>query len=249
MTSRRKQKAPGQPSLPFSNWGGPRKGAGRKLQAEQGTVAHERRPRLSPHDPLHVTARLADGLPSLRQDAEITIFRSVLTQLIDRPNFRIVEYSVQSNHIHLIVEIDAPDALTNGMRSLMSRLVANWNRLWRRRGSVFPSRFHVHALRTPAEVRHALLYVLNNHYKHGGRPTRTLDPFASGAWFDGWMESFTIEGIDDIPIHLMPAQTWLLKSGWRRHHRIRLDESPLLDRRRPRRRQETRVIAARTPLD
>jgi hypothetical protein len=40
------------------------------------------------------------------------------------------------------------------------------NRVFGRRGSVLADRFHLHVLRTPREVRHALSYVLMNARRH-----------------------------------------------------------------------------------
>src|SRR5262245_18362414 len=55
------------------------------------------------------------------------------------------------------------------------------------------NRYHVHALRYPREVRHALAYVLLNAKKHGKKlrgysliPKGAVDPCSSGQWFDGW---------------------------------------------------------------
>ena len=46
-------------------------------------------------------------------------------------------------------------------------------------------RYHVRALETPREVRHALVYVLQNWRKHL-TDVRGLDPRSSAAWFTGW---------------------------------------------------------------
>src|SRR6185295_3570520 len=63
------------------------------------------------------------------------------------------------------------------------------NELLSRRGALWADRWHGRALRTPREVRHALVYVLANFRKHARRPRRSgIDPFSSGAWFDGWRE-------------------------------------------------------------
>ncbi|HKO91462.1 MAG TPA: hypothetical protein VJU61_09940, partial [Polyangiaceae bacterium] len=73
---------------------------------------------------------------------------------------RIVHYSIQSNHVHLLVEADDRRALTAGLRGLFVRIAGALNRLWQRRGGVFADRFHERELRTPREVRNSLLYVL-----------------------------------------------------------------------------------------
>jgi hypothetical protein len=96
------------------------------------------------------------------------------------------------------------------------------NKLWNRKGSVFGDRYHARTLRTPREVRSALLYVLQNARHHGMR-VRGIDPCSSGAWFDGWAQKVAAPA---RPQAAAAAQTWLLRVGWRRHGLIRLDEEP-----------------------
>ena len=104
-----------------------------------------------------------------------------------RDDSRIVHCSIQSDHVHLIVEADHDEALSNGMKGCNGRIARLLNALWRRRGRVFRERFHDRVLKTLSEVRNALKYVLNNHRKHGvesnayaGR--RDLDVFSSARW-------------------------------------------------------------------
>ncbi len=99
--------------------------------------------------------------------------------------FQVVHHSIQSNHLHLIVEADDRSSLTAGMRGLLVRIARALNRLWKRSGPVFADRFHEHELRKPREVRNALVYVLQNLRKHGIALSGP-DPLSSGPEFDGW---------------------------------------------------------------
>jgi hypothetical protein len=97
-----------------------------------------------------------------------------------------VHHSIQSNHLHLIVESQDRCALSSGMRGLLIRIARALNKLWARHGGVFADRFHERELKNPRQVRHALVYVLNNSRKHGVRLSGP-DPLSSGANFDGWL--------------------------------------------------------------
>jgi hypothetical protein len=99
--------------------------------------------------------------------------------------FQVVHHSIQSNHLHLIVEAGDRNELTAGMRGLLVRIARTLNRLWGRRGSVFADRFHERVLASPRQVRNALVYVLQNLRKHG-IAMREPDPFSSGPEFEGW---------------------------------------------------------------
>jgi len=95
----------------------------------------------------------------------------------DRFGFRLVHYSVQGNHLHLLVEVQDRRALSRGMKGLGVRIARGLNRVMRRRGAVLDDRYHEHVLRTPTEVRHARHYLLQNARKHYG--LAGLDPCAS----------------------------------------------------------------------
>jgi putative transposase len=111
---------------------------------------------------------------------------------------------------------------------LLVRVARALNRLWRRRGSVFPDRFHARAMRTPREVRAALVYVLQN-ARHHGLKLLGMDPFSSGYWFDGWKEKPRMVGSPQP----LAARSWLLREGWRRFGLIGLRECPSRTRPRP----------------
>jgi hypothetical protein len=103
-----------------------------------------------------------------------------------------------------------------------------------RSGPLFADRFHARTLRTPREVRNALLYVLQNHRRHADAEARRaggildptwLDPCSSAAWFDGWRDDAARgDPPGDPPVS--PPTFWLLTTGWRRHGLLGVDEVP-----------------------
>jgi REP element-mobilizing transposase RayT len=169
--------------------------------------------------------RLRVGLPSLRADPTREVLARTLAQPCSVAEFRLVHYSVQSNHLHLVCEADGGRTLARGMQSLAVRIALRLNHLWKRIGSVFADRYHSRILRTPREVRNVLAYVLNNALKHGVRLLRREpDPHSSGRWFDGWRDWRPPSIPDASPTSL--AKTWLLAVGWRRHGLIQIAEVP-----------------------
>ena len=213
-----------QGQFKFPTWGGKRRGAGRKPKGERALVSHDKRPRLSRHHPLLVTLRIAPGLRSLRADPEHAVILRALSLGSAREDFRVLEYSVQSNHLHFLAESSDERALTRGMTGLVVRLARALNKLWRRKGQVFPDRYHARVLRTPREVRYALVYVLQNARKHDAWRARRPDVYSSGPSFDGWQVH---EKVADSRTRLLPRpRTWLLEFGWKRHGLIALDERP-----------------------
>ena len=209
-----------QKDLPFPRWGGKREGAGRKA-AGRSSVAHRRRPKIVGRHPILVTARLRPGLPTLRCGTNFAVIENAFTLGAERFGFRLVHYSVQSNHVHLIVEARDARALARGLQGLLVRSARGLNRRWSRRGAVFEAGYHARALKSPREVRNGLVYVLQNAHKHEPRLSG-IDRFSSARWFDGWRKRV----LDPGPSPLPPASTWLLATGWRRHGTISTTERP-----------------------
>ena len=228
--SRQRDPRPRQARFVFPNgWGGRRKGAGPKPRGERAGVSHRTRAALASRFPVEVTMRVRGGLPSLRGLQEYAALRAAITAGCERGGFRLVHYSVQSNHLHLIVEGSCRPTLSRGLQGLAIRMARALNQLWRRWGSVFADRYHDRILRSPREVWNALRYVLCNARKHGAWSSRTRpDPLSSAAWFDGWRET-PPEPEESSPT--ARARTWLLRMGWRFHGLISIEATPLLDSR------------------
>ena len=208
-------------------WGGRRAGAGRRRGAAS-PVPHRRREGVAARFPAHVTVRLRSGLPSLRTVALVHALEQSFAAARDREDFRLVHYALQSTHAHLLVEATDADALGRGMKALGARIARALNRTFRRRGPVLAERFHLHVLSSPREVRNALAYVLLNARHHARRLANALliDPASSGRWFEGWRRQLAVGGRTTVAKPVVPARTWLLKTGWRRHGLIDPDEIP-----------------------
>jgi len=220
-----KTKKPKQREFEFVNWGGKRRGAGRKPKGERAGVSHRPRAKLDERHPVLVTMRVAARLPSLRSDATHEVVRGALAEASERGDFQVIVYSVQTNHIHLVVEARSSDALARGMNALGARIAKRLNKRWRRSGQVFPDRFHSRALKTPRECRVALIYVLQNARKHGSWRARMPDVYSSGPLFDGWT-SVAVNPAQSKRSYVGKPRTWLLTLGWRRHGLIDPKEVP-----------------------
>jgi REP element-mobilizing transposase RayT len=113
--------------LLFPRRGGARRGAGRKRKTERSRVSHKARPRLVARHPVLVTIRLRTGLPSLRHKREFALIRSRFVAAAERFDVRLVEFSVQSNHAHFIVEAENERALARAMKGLLVRIARGLN--------------------------------------------------------------------------------------------------------------------------
>ena len=214
-----------QLSLPTPpTWGGRRAGAGRnQTPGRRPGVPHRRRPEHRPAHPVHVTLRAVETLRCLRSDRVFPAVRHALAASSSM-SFRVLQFTVQNDDVHLIVEADHRKALSGGIRGLAIRLARAVNRALRRRGRVWGDRYHARALSTPRAVRHALVYVLMNIRKHSRRTGTELDPCSSAAWFSGWSRRPAATPTGTAPVAV--AWTWLARVGWLRHGPIDPAERP-----------------------
>ena len=213
-----------------------RKAAPRDGARKRSNVLHARRPRHDGRHPVHVTLRLKQGLPSLRQQRLLRLFADVLHDQRKRAyneDFRVVHFSLQTNHVHLVVEADSAKGvaagrkgyapLRAGVSGLMIAFARRLNMMLRRKGKVWDDRYHRRDLKTPTEANRALAYVFRNFLHHGevGWGKGIVDPFSSAWLFEGWTEPvrpFRTSRRWAWPV--CRAKTWLASRGYLRAGRI-----------------------------
>jgi REP element-mobilizing transposase RayT len=180
-------------------------------------MPHTRRPCVEPSYPHHVTVRLRRGTWNLRAQRcyqrMLRAFRAVRA----RPGFRITHFSVQGNHVHMLVEAQDRPTLSNGMRAVLIRFALTLNRLMGKRGPRFVDRYHESILGSATAVRRCLRYVLENHARHMaeiGKLGPVVDRFSSAPWFNGYRADVIVpRALGDPPVS--PARSWLLSEAWR----------------------------------
>lgn len=227
-----------QQELPLrSTWDGKREGAGRKPRSERPNVPHRPRPKHYAGHPVHVTLRSAFR-PLRSQHVFPTLCLAIEgATRRDPESFRVVHFSVQFDHVHLIVEASSKRALSSGLASVAIRIARYVNELVGRRGRVWADRWHGRELTSPKAVRNALVYVLGNFRKHAKTKLGPgVDAFSSATRFDGWRGLAMGASLPRAgpPFHAVMAQfvvvsrseTWLGGAGWRRAGLIGFGEAP-----------------------
>ena len=222
-----------QTTAPWVNVPRPGNKLGRKPNASSG-VSHASRPRLASWTPVHITLKWCAGLPGLREVGADKVIRAAFRASNAKENgLRIVDYSIQGNHIHMICEADDERSLSRAIQGLKVRIARRLNRLWERSGTVFADRYHREDLKTPSQVRNCIRYVLQNRFRHSLSAScanpHDPDPFSSGPWFTGWAEAHlnvSAHDLTDAPVE--EPQTWLLSTGWKRNGLLSITDRPVL---------------------
>lgn len=169
-----------------------------------GGLPHLARPQVLARHPHHVTVRMRRGVINLRAQRAFRHVAEAFRAVREREGFRVVHFSVQGNHMHLVTEADDRAAMTKGMRALLIRIAKQLNGETGTRGRVYGDRFHERILTTPRDVRNVVRYVIGNYAEHlaraGARSTGEADRCSSAVLVDA---------------SSAPA-SWLLRVGWRR---------------------------------
>jgi REP element-mobilizing transposase RayT len=204
-------------------------------------MPHEKRKDFTSTEPCHVTLRVMPGLQSLRDGDVAREIENAFRRGCVRAGMRLVHYSIQDDHAHLIVEANGVLALGNGMKSIASLFAFAVNRALGRTGKVLRDRYHHRVLKSPRQVRNAIAYVLLNARRHAAKRIAKLkkagmknpaplgrakgaDFYSSGRWFEGWRTAIANRATAKAPV--AEPRTWFLQKGWRLHGLIDPNEIP-----------------------
>lgn len=231
MSSKTSQKNSKQLEMKIKTWGGRRKGSGRPNKT--GRLNHMRRVDFSPKHPLLITQKLL--VEGLRQKAIHALLKEAIDGMRDY-GARVSHYSLQGNHLHMILEINVTksisvkhhtEALSLAMKSFGCRFAKGVKQILNLDSAViFKGRYHCSVLTTPSQVKNALRYVLLNQAKHA-ELIEHIDIYSSGFYFSYWRELLGNRFTDLVeqqahsamnvpPLYLSRPTTWLLREGWKR---------------------------------
>ena len=217
-------------TMPFVRVARPGNKLGRPASGNAG-VWHVKRPEVKACVPMLVTLKLLEGLPSIRRTDEAGVFFSVLAHMRSRHDgLRIVHWTIQTNHLHLIVEGDDDQLVSRAMQGFAIGLAKRLNKLWGRKGTVFLDRYHRRDLTSPRQTYNALRYVFENYAKHAGckhvicltaadgstREFPWVDArFSSALEFEYWRDSHIRARTRPRHERTSTPLTWMLRTGYR----------------------------------
>ena len=114
-------------------------------------IAHRVRPFHDRHLPVLVTWKILPGIPSLRWLPAAGAIGKAIRRTTERharrrTSFRIVHFSLQADHIHLLVEAGSKTTLARGLVGLAVAIARAFNKIAKRTGQLFKERYHARAL-------------------------------------------------------------------------------------------------------
>jgi len=185
--------------LSGGKWGGLRSGAGRK-RIRSGGISHRPREKVGRHTPLHVNFKYK--IPVRNKETLKLLKRSI--QNARKHGLRILQYSFQKNHIHLVLEADSNAILSRGMRSLTITFARGF-----KSGRIQLERYHLHVLRTAKEVKNALHYVLFNQQKHEKGIYSVIDDYSSILFLENGLDLIRkFARKKSMTLKILKCETW-----------------------------------------
>jgi REP element-mobilizing transposase RayT len=152
------------------------KGAGRKAIHDRG-IRHISRDPIKRITPLHLTIKIESKKAGIKNKNILTaLHHSIKKARI--LGLRILHYTLEFDHVHLLVEADNNERLGRGMQSFGISFSKGINKIKQMKGRVFKTRYHFRKLKTLTEIKNVLKYILRNGIKHK-HSSSLLNPYNS----------------------------------------------------------------------
>ncbi|MGZ3809593.1 MAG: transposase, partial [Bacteriovorax sp.] len=140
------------------------KGAGRPAIHDRG-IRHISRDEIKRPTPLHLTIKIQKNKAGIRNKSILkNLHASIKKARI--MGLKVIHYTLEFDHVHLLVECDSKETLGRGMQSFGISFSKGINKIKGLKGSVFKTRYHLRTLKTPNEIKNVINYILGNSIKH-----------------------------------------------------------------------------------
>ena len=127
-----------------------------------------RKPRLTQQGATyHVRAKTNRGEFIFDSDEVKELFTSVVKEAREHYQFRLTNYTVMSNHIHMLIEPLSDTSLSGMMQWILAVFAIRFNKLMGFKGHVWYDRFKSKIIRTFLQWINTFNYISNNPVKAG----------------------------------------------------------------------------------
>lgn len=140
------------------------KGAGRPAKNDRG-IRHTKRPEITKPSSLHLTVKVQRDKAGLKTKGVLALLRrSILNAR--KQGLRVIHFSLEYDHVHLLIEADNNRTLGKGMQAFGVTLSKAINRARKLKGTVYKHRYHFRKITSSRELKNVLNYIFTNGVKH-----------------------------------------------------------------------------------
>jgi REP element-mobilizing transposase RayT len=141
------------------------KGAGRPAIHDVG-IRHRERPKLTRLSSLHLTVKINRIKADLKNKSTLKVLKRAICNA-RKKGLRVVHFSLEYDHIHLLIESPNNSTLGRGMQSLGVTMARGINLFKKSEGGVYKHRYHFRKISSSRELKRVMHYIFNNGVKHG----------------------------------------------------------------------------------
>lgn len=152
------------------------KGAGRPAKNDKG-IRHTARERISKLTALHLTIKVRENKADIKNKRLLRALHHAIMRARLK-GLRIIHYTLEFNHVHLLVEASNNEVLHKGMQALGISFSKAINKVKSLKGTVYKHRYHFRKIGSRREYKIVLNYIVGNGIKHK-RTKALIDPYNS----------------------------------------------------------------------
>lgn len=182
------------------------KGAGRPAIHDRG-IRHIARDEIKKLTPLHLTIKIEKDKAGLKNKFILKSLHSSIKKA-RKIGLKIIHYTLEYDHVHLLVETDNKTALARGMQSFGISFSKSINKIKKAQGKVFKTRYHYRKLKTPAEVKNVFNYIFGNSLKHK-KAISIVSPYNSLMAIDNFSNLYP--GFEEMIEDIIRKSTYLFE--------------------------------------
>lgn len=140
------------------------KGAGRRAVHDPG-IRHTARPLIKKASALHITIKVKKIKADIKNKSVLKLLHRGIANA-RKQKLRIIHFTLEYDHIHLLIEADNNLILGKGMKALGVTLAKGVNRLKKQKGDVYKHRYHFRKIENLIQYKRVLNYIFTNGIKH-----------------------------------------------------------------------------------
>ena len=150
--------------------------AGRPAKNDKG-IRHIKREIIHRPTSLHLTIKVRENKADIKSKRILKALHHAILRARLK-GLRIIHYTLEYNHVHLLVEASENKILQRGMLALGISFSKAINKFKCLKGAVYKHRYHFRKINSSRELKNVLHYIFHNGIHHK-RTKSLIDPFNS----------------------------------------------------------------------
>ena len=128
-------------------------------------IRHIERPKFQRVRSFHLTIKVKKNKADIQNKKILKALHHAIKRARLK-DLKIIHYTLEYNHVHLLVEAYNNSVLHSGMQALGISFAKAVNRVKSTKGTVYKHRYHLRQISSPRDLKNVLHYIFHNGIKH-----------------------------------------------------------------------------------